>query len=327
MKRWMLLLLPAVVCCGRGGPPATADGGESQYLSGFDPPPVQTGYTRYVAPVVTVDPGQSEIFCQYISPAFTSDTDVVNVTGAQSSFGHHVVVYATSFTAPVGTSRLCNNQDMLSVRFLGAIGGEGTGQIGKILPPGVLFRIPAGQALMLNTHFINTSTQPIQGQAVMDLKLATPSPSDQVAGFYTNVTDQFQLSPGNPSPQSTTVSCVVQQDMNFFAFGDHMHYLGFSAQSTLVKADGGTVTLQDDPSWTPEMMFNPNINTWSTPYVQVQAGDTIRTTCSWINDGTEAVTFPTEMCAGFGFFLPGGGPEVDCIDGEWTGGGASADGG
>jgi len=49
--------------------------------------------------------------------------------------------------------------------FLGGIGGEGAA--GQELPEGVAFRLKAGHGVMLNVHYINTGTEPIDGDAVV----------------------------------------------------------------------------------------------------------------------------------------------------------------
>ncbi|MHB1844927.1 MAG: hypothetical protein ACYCWW_08860 [Deltaproteobacteria bacterium] len=318
-KRALLGLLLGVtaVACGKGAPEAPPD----PYLAGFNPPAVASGYTRYVTPVVTIPAGGDQLWCQYVSAPFTQDQLILDVMGEQSTFGHHIVVYATTTGAPIGTSRACTNQDMLSVRFLGAIGGEGNAHIVGDLPPGVAFSIHAGETLMFNTHFINTSSQSAQGEGVVDVKFAPPSPQYQTAGFFTNVDTQFQLQPAESGPQSADTSCKVQQDMNFFLIGEHMHSLGYSAFTEVIHADGTKQPVVADPTWTPEMQFNPVMTPFpeSSPFA-IHAGDTVHTHCEWINSGASVVGFPTEMCVTFGFFLPGGGPELDCVDGQWPSG-------
>ena len=314
------LLLPlGLFACGHGGESADAGPADAgPYIAGFDPAPVAAGYTRYITPVVQIPPSSSNSWCQYVAAPLAADTDVTSVTGQQSTFGHHIVLYATTANAPVGTSRLCTTGDMLSVRYLGAIGGEGTGSLSHVLPPGVVFRAHQGESLMLNTHFLNTSDAAALGQGVLDVEFAPPSSSAQVAGFFTNLNTTFDLAPGNSSPQVADARCVVQQDFQLFAFADHMHGLGSSAFTEVIDADGGTTPMVTDPAWSPELMFNPTFATWPTSApMTVHSGETIHTHCEWINDGTTAVTFPTEMCVGLGFFLPGTGAEINCINGQW----------
>lgn len=313
MKKLLGGLLVVAAC---GGPAAPVP--NPTYIPGFNPTPAAAGFTRYVSPIVTVDPGQSELFCQWVTNPFPNDIDVISVTGQQSAFGHHVVVYATTATAPLGTSRLCSTNDMEAVHYIGAIGGDGGGSnINSILPAGAVFRIPAGQSLMFNTHFINTTDQAVLGQAVMDLQFATPSSSDVLPGFFYNNNASFSLAPV-ASAQTADATCPITTDMSFYALANHMHYLGQSIYTEVIHPDGSHETIVQNPSWLPEYMFNPVWQTWpaSQPFA-LHAGDTLHTHCEWLNDTGATVTFPVEMCDAVGFFVPSNGAQVGCTDGVW----------
>jgi len=47
------------------------------------------------------------------------------VQAFQSATGHHVVVYKTKSYQPAGTTRKCSDDDLTTVRFVQARGGEG----------------------------------------------------------------------------------------------------------------------------------------------------------------------------------------------------------
>jgi len=297
---------------------AAGCGGKSPYIDGFNPPKVQPGYTRLVTPVITgIQPGQDVTYCQWVQAPADHDVDVLHFTGAQSQWGHHVVLYADTANSPVGTSHVCNNTDMLSVRIVGGIGGEGASTATKLaLPDGVVLRIPAGQSLMANVHFINVGKSAIDGQAVLDLELADPSPSVQVAGFFANVGDQISVAPFTVG--TLDVNCPSQADMGFFAFVNHMHAEGASIFTELVHADGTKTPVWTDQVWQPEFSFNPNFGTWPvTSLLNVKSGDTIHTHCEWNNQTASTLIFPTEMCVGAGFYLPGGNNDILCSDGQW----------
>jgi hypothetical protein len=145
--RWIAVVL-VVGACGTNGP---------DYIAGFDPPAQPDGYTRYVTPIVKdIQPGADLEYCQWVAGPSTEAQDVIAFTGLQSATGHHAVLYATTETNfAVGESHLCTTQDMLSIDFVGAVGAEGNGN--TTLPEGLYFRLPAGQALMANTHWLNTT--------------------------------------------------------------------------------------------------------------------------------------------------------------------------
>lgn len=314
MKRIVgFLLVGALAGCG-----GTEQGGTdapSEFIEGLNPPPVAEGYERYVTPVIhDIQPGEDGIWCQYLSGAFDQDMDVIDVMGEQSTGGHHLIFYATSNIAPVGTTRECSDADMLSLHFLGGIGGEGAGAVADALPSSAVFRIPKGYALMSNTHFLNTSAKTMDGQGYLDLKLAPADATKTAASMFVNINSNVLV----PAHQSATLeaNCPVQEDLKMFAFGNHMHEKGKSIYTEIIHADGTKELLRTDETWNEEMVFNPKFNIWSVEQpVWFRKGDTIHTHCEWNNDTTEDRAFPTEMCVGFGIFL--GGSELHCIDGVW----------
>src|SRR5262245_13620181 len=145
--RHMLLLALAVVGCGTET--------DARYVADFHPPEVAAGYTRYLTPPTRgIAPGDDIEICQWVEGPSDQARDVLAITGLQSRTGHHAVLYATSATQyAVGESRICTEQDTLAISFVGAIGGEGTAASAAQLPEGLFFRVPAGQALMINTHW------------------------------------------------------------------------------------------------------------------------------------------------------------------------------
>lgn len=310
--------LAASVSCGGAG--SSGAGGDtstapSPYIDGFSPAPVADGYTRFITPVMKgLAAGSDTTYCQWVALPGDTDLDVLAVTGMQSKFGHHAILYASTENYPVGTSRECNDADMESVRFLGAIGGEGnsTGTKG-ILPPNVAFRLLKGEALMANIHFLNTGATTIQGQAVLDVQFAPTSPSRQIAQLFSNVGTTFTIPPH--SHTAYDVSCPMGQDMSFYMFTDHMHAHGAAAMTEVIHSDGTKNTIVNDPSWTPDMQFNPSFVRFPQQFV-VHKGDVIHTHCEWTGDSAKTLTFPGEMCVGTGFFQ-GSGTQVFCTDGAW----------
>jgi Copper type II ascorbate-dependent monooxygenase, C-terminal domain len=300
----------AAVGCGTNGP---------DYIAGFDPPAVQDGYTRYVAPVVdNITPGADIEMCEWVAPVATEDQEVLDVTGLQSTTGHHAVLFATTETNfKVGESHICTPDDMVSVSFIGAVVSTGA-QLTQ-LPEGLFFRLRKGQALMMNTHWLNATDKTVEGQAVVDVKYGAADPSHTIADIFANNGDTFMIPPGAPTQYD--VSCTFPQDMNFAMVTDHMHTAGTSAYTEVLHTDGTSTMLRQDTSWASDEQFNPIYTMFSLaqPYV-VHTGDTIHTHCEWQNQGTSTLLFPDEMCAGQAFYFPGNGLSA-CDDGTWGVGG------
>jgi hypothetical protein len=274
-------------------------------------PPVADGFVRYETDPVMVPAGKDVMWEQWVAPPIDSDKDVIAVSGLQTKGGHHALLLATTNAMPVGTSRAWQDADQLTTRTVGAVGGDGGDA--NLLPAGVVFRVAKGSALLIQSHYINTSAEPIEGRSVIDLKLGPVDPTAQVASLFGNTTLNVAIPPGM---HSVDVTCKVQSDLRMLMYSNHMHDLGFSASTELIAADGTTTPLKVDPTWDPAWAFHPNYTTFTLQAPQViPAGSTLHTKCTWTNTKSTTVSFPDEMCVFAGYQL--GDTDVSCIDGLW----------
>jgi hypothetical protein len=331
-----VLTIATLPACGSGqgseAPPSTAPGAVV-----WNPPALEDGYTRIVSPTVhDVKPGGDVTYCQYVMAPFDHDVDVLSVKGAQSKFGHHAVAFAyspgageeigsntpcmgTEFTAGDGTSAPASGGLGIG-GFLGAVGGADSKR-SSFLPEGVAFRLTKGQGVLLNVHYLNTGSETIDGDAVVDLKFADIDPSRLIASLFINLNGGFEL-PAS-SPATSSVDCVAKSDVKIIWMSNHMHEYGTTASTQVTRVDTGAVEeLHDDATWTYDMQFNPSFTTWPSddPFV-LHAGDTLRTTCNWNNTTSSSMKFPREMCVGTGFALTTGDHPTApmCLDGAWLG--------
>jgi hypothetical protein len=312
----------AACCTGCGAeeaPSAGAPGELDAEADGFSPPPPAAGMTRIVTPTVhDVQPGGDVMYCQYVLAPFDRDMDILSVGGYQSRMGHHIVAFASTADVPVGTSRLCQGEDNFSGAFLGGVGGEaGTG---NVLPEGVAFRLPKGSGIMLNTHYLNTWAEPMDGEGVIDIEFAEVDPSRRIASFFVNIDMSFTIPPRSDAAIDAT--CVIPKEMQFIAFSNHLHDFGSHIFTEVTRADTGVVeTIVHDPEWTYEMQFAPQYATWGigAPFV-LRPGDRLRTRCAWNNPSDETVTYPREMCVGSGFYLTDTPEAPVCFGGNWVDG-------
>jgi len=297
--------------------------------SAFNPPAAPEGYTRIAAQTIhDVQPGGDATYCQYIMAPFDRDMDVLDVSGYQSAFGHHAVAlsYPDDGSLQIGESIPCMGTEFTADptssgtgggTFLGGIAGPGGES--QDLPEGVAFRLPKGNGILLNVHYLNTGNTAIDGDAVLDVEFAEVDPNRRIAAMFLNLNMSFELAPS--SRTASTIDCVAQSDVQILMMTNHMHEYGANAKTEVVRADTGAIeVLRDDPVWAYEMQFNIEYTRWTVeqPFV-LRAGDTVRTSCEWNNTTPEALAFPREMCIGVGFALAtGDNPTApSCIGGSW----------
>lgn len=293
----------SVVLVGAVALTGCTDSSSDGLIEGFDPPPVPAGYKRYVMPDLMVQPGQDIMLCQWIDVPSDKDMDVLDVTGAQTIAGHHAVVYSTSINEPVGTSRECTTEDMLSVDFLGGIGGEGTSGTATKLPDGVVFRARKGRALMANVHYYNVTDEVQHVQSVLDLKLAAPSAENKAAGITGINLGDINI-PAGAASYAVDAYCTWPQESTVIMWSNHMHQHGSSIYTEIKRTSGEIVPLVSDETWVYEAAFNPAWKYWDLDApMMLHAGDQLHVHCEWNNPTDHALLFPDEMCVGLGFYL------------------------
>ena len=292
----------------------------------YNPPAVADGYTRLSATTIRgIAAGVDTTHCEYVMAPVDRDMDILDVRGAQSKYGHHVVAFAYTGTGSesLHQSRLCGGTEFSAENEGGHQMGMGgfLGSSVSNIPKGAAFRLRKGEGIMLNMHYINQSEQPIDGDAYLDMKLV-PAESDRtIATLFTGINGKFQI--GAHGQADSSADCVVKSEVKVVMMANHMHEFGVHAKTEVVRADTQDVeVLRDDPSWTYEMQFNPEYNHWSVeePFV-IHPGDTLRTSCSWNNTTTENLTFPREMCISAGFVLVSGDKPTapgTCNSGNWV---------
>jgi hypothetical protein len=292
--------LLAVAACGGG------DGGDD----GDTAPP--EGYVRYETPPVTVLPGENGMWLQWVAEPADHDRNIDDLIGAQGPGGHHAILYTAKEAAPIGTTRVFENEDQADIQFVGGTGGEGADSL--VLPEGVVFRVPAGRALVVQTHYLNASDQPMEGNSTIDVKFSDPQPTDRVARFFANASRRVSVPPNQDSTMQT--SCVLPHDMPLLMYANHMHEMGMSITTTATLPSGEAMALKSDPQWDVEWTFNPDyiIGDPDAPLV-LPAGTRLTTDCAWRNTTGETLTSPDEMCVFFAFFF--GDKDATCADGTW----------
>lgn len=280
---------------------------------GTDPDTSDTGpaagYTRFTPEAIDVGPGDDKTYCQWVAAPADKDMDILDITGLQTFPGHHALLYSTPVNEPVGTTRLCTNDDQATMKLLGGVGGEGAA---SGFPKGAALRIHKGESLLMNTHYLNTSDKRVTGKSMLDAKFVEPSSDHILASFFANLTVKFAIAPHGEATADAT--SVLPHDVKFISLLNHMHEFGSSVYTEEV-ANGVATDVQRDKTWQYEWQFNPPQQKWAVdaPHV-MKGGETLHTQCTWQNSTAEMMTFPREMCVAAGFIIAD--KDITCVDGQ-----------
>jgi hypothetical protein len=228
----------------------------------------------------------------------------------QSPGGHHVVVLGTKAPAdlyPDGEVLDCTTTDSLPMLsseplFL----GDGSFDPEKVetvtaLPAGMASEITAGQRLILQSHYINATADPILVRDALSLELVDPATVETWAAPLIQFDAGFALPPGRSSVE---VDCTIDRDVDLLFLGGHMHEWGAAFSTELTRASGEATTLYDVPVWDPLYRDLPPLERYAEGELHLAAGDRLRTTCTWDNDTDHVMTFPEEMCVMFATAYP-----------------------
>jgi hypothetical protein len=303
MRIVLLGVLGALAACG-------AESAETV----FDGEMLPDGYIRYIGAPVTLQPGETAQYVQWVSGPIDRAVDVINIRGSQGPGGHHAILYASPDVESIGSTRPWSGADQITARFLGGVGGEGiTG--GNGFPEGAVIRVPAGSGFYIQTHYLNATDEIIKTSSTLEIMVADPSPDVTPLSMFVVSTLDIAVPDGGPSEQ--TLACEMQQDTSLIMYVNHIHETGTAISTTLQPIGGGAERmLKDDPRWNYEWSTSPNFQSTALdkPLV-LHKGDKLTTRCSWNNHSGKTLKFPDEMCAFFTFYV--GTSDRACVNGKW----------
>ena len=251
---------------------------------------------------------------------------------------HHVLLYKTPYTAiptknrrgvPVNGAEVHDCADgaldawQVSGIVAGSQSGTGDSLVGE-LPAGVAITVEPGTVLLMNTHYLNASSDAVDADARINLYTL---PKEQVK---TEAGVMFFYNPFIRVPESGAASaqmrCPVPQDISIVRVQSHMHRRGVGFIANLSDGAGNVKEeIYTSHSWeqVPATTFQP--------LLEVKAGHTLDYRCDYTNTEAHSVmqglTTKDEMCMLIGPYFPRVPAFETCDDvdfasaGTWTGSG------
>jgi hypothetical protein len=190
------------------------------------------------------------------------------------------------------------------------------------MPEGVGISIANGTQLVLNMHFINTTSQPLA--AKLKLNLLDAKNVMYQAGSMISFNVQINVpaaSASGPGTQTVNGTCNAPVGAKFFMMSTHTHKNATAAwvefvhngQTSEIVHTGPTSTYPaDQEPMSGTDWEHPGVGWWSAPnYLTVGQGDSFNYHCSYKNTGSTAITVGetaayNEMCMAVGYYFPAG---------------------
>ncbi len=275
----------------------------------FEAPEAPADGVQLHVPAVTLAPGEERERCLYLPAANTEDAWIRAIELVSRPGLHHAMLVKAHVEAG-GEARTDEEpcfgipEDVMAdyTNVPEPIFASSTGVTEESIhfPDGVAVPLPANQPLMVNYHLLNTGDAEITGELFVNLHFADPATEPEAARLYA-MGSLLGIDIPAHGEQTLTTTCTFPRDASVLSLTPHMHQRGRAFAAEKVH-DGVATELLSTDRWS-----NPE-TAWFAPPVEVSAGDGLRFTCSWTNDGDEPVGFgPTaddEMCMVFGYHWP-----------------------
>jgi hypothetical protein len=248
----------------------------------------------------TVAPGEEVYRCQNYANPFGADVDVERFESEMTQGSHHLLFFyqGNAKDAPVES---CSGLEFHASPYSTQLPSDSVEY-----PAGVAARVKQSDGFRVQSHYLNTTDQPITALVQVRLRLAA-QPVAQQAGVLFMVQPDFSIPPG--TKQTVTRHCKLPMDASVILASGHMHRHGVGFVASIA---GQTIHQTDSWSDPPPTRY--------TPPISFKKGDSIDFSCTFQNNESVPLTFgesafTNEMCiANVQFFpLPAGSPAtIDC---------------
>ncbi|HIA00560.1 MAG TPA: hypothetical protein EYN66_01380 [Myxococcales bacterium] len=293
---------------------------EEGMLACFGTPPNPAEVMRLHTKALTIPAGSELLVCSHLPITPEKDIFFRAMVGHQMPGGHHIALYSAFAPVNSDTPVPCGTgSEMENYRFLaGAFSG------GKALVPDTIaVRLPAGQQLVIQSHYINSTDKPITVMDVLDLTLTTPDDPNSIADNLVLNLSEFEI-PAQSTGYEVSYTCGVGREIDIYSIVGHTHEHGTLLELEHTSAATGTTLLYSESDGvlmreggSPVVLDSP---------LHLVPEDKLTIRCRWDNPFNEVLTYPTEMCAAImyytpavGFLVCGEGDEVPQIFGAESG--------
>jgi hypothetical protein len=248
----------------------------------------------------TVAPGEEAYYCQNFANPFDGDVDVEKFASEMTQGSHHLLFFYSpkAKDAPVES---CSGLEFHATPYSTQLPSDSVEY-----PAGVGARIKQSDGFRVQSHYLNTTDQPITALVQVTLRLAA-QPVAQQAGVLFMIQPDFSIPPG--TKQTVSRHCKLPMDANIILASGHMHRHGVGFVASIA---GQTIHQTDSWSDPPPTHYSPPI--------AFKKGDPIDFSCTFQNDETVPLTFgesafTNEMCITNVQFFPlpaGSAATLDC---------------
>lgn len=255
-----------------------------------------------------VPQGSETQHCYYFKLPSDVDVDVTRFEVAYRDGSHHMNLFRTLKDFPDHDEECFTPMDFTTpTNPMGVdlIVGSQAKALDWKMPAGVGFKLKAHTQLILQTHYVNASTQKGDtGEVWVNLHTA-PDRSAITAHVGTMFANNMQIKLPPHEESSFTTGCAIPHDVNVIAATGHFHSRGRKFSVAACPVD---MTKADAPFYQSKSWDEPPFVALDTP-IALKAGGGLEYTCEFFNDTDSEIKFgpkveTNEHCNLFAYFYP-----------------------
>ena len=269
------------------------------------PNPNPDKFIRLYTPPLTIGPGEEKLLCSFLEP-LEEPIRFRKADGSQMSGGHHVALFE-GLSAPEGETAVdCDTIAMGSLRFVAGAGGAGGAS--TLLPQGISMVIPKGRRIVVQSHYINVTNEPVIVMDAVDLEITTEDESPTVADPFSVIDSEFEV-PAGAENYTRVKECLIEDPIEVHMLLGHTHDFGVLFTVDFIKAQGPQAGIPQQAYHAtdgPALRDSPEVLFFDEPVV-LEQGDKVIVTCAWSNTTQEPLGWPEEMCVALMYYTPGAG--------------------
>jgi hypothetical protein len=299
-----------LVGCGASSPlgsdPSATDGGSDSKNPvtevTLDPPATSELGWQLSVPSFSIDAGAEVQQCFFFTvpsdvPAFVNHIEIAQTTGT-----HHMNIFR------VRTVKNLDGADGDVVRdgecwkppnwsdWPLVINSQNEGHVDFHLPEGVAHKFQPGEKLMLQTHYVNATTQmtPGLGHVLVNFNRIPEQSVTAELGTAFATNQNIRVCPGDVAHKFETTCTFARHDVTIFGANGHFHSRGRRfTMSVFDPAAGDATPFYDNNDWA-EPLFAKGLD------VGVPTGGGIRYSCEYTVGASECGNLLDGCCFTFG---------------------------
>ena len=239
----------------------------------------------FASDAITIQPADEKYMC--FAKTLDHDMAIDRFDFAKTDGIHHAILARTTAPEPDGLSecKVLFRTSWIPI-FLSA-----TGDATLQMPEGAGVVLQKGTQVVVQLHLLNAGSAPVTTRYVSKWRkspLANPDP----IGVYAFGSTQLSIPPKSVSSQSD--ECTVDDDLDIFAAGPHMHYLGRTLKFEAGPSAGELKEIYRRDG------FNFDEQVIEQKMLRIAPGTKTRVTCEYDNPHPHEVKFGEssmdEMC-------------------------------